>query len=147
MALKKRVRLSVKHVPVNWPSALQLARLLSMTGQVFKILPQEIWHTAIAEGAVPLHGVDADDGFVHLSAAEQLQETLRVHFYGQNNLVVLAFDADDLGVGLRWEAARGGQKFPHYYGVLDTGQVRAKFDVSADGDAFALPQELTKRIA
>ncbi|MEC8132285.1 MAG: DUF952 domain-containing protein [Pseudomonadota bacterium] len=118
-----------------------------MTGQVFKILPQEIWHTAIAEGAVPLLGVDANDGFVHLSAAEQLQETLRVHFYGQNNLMVLAFDADDLGVGLRWEAARGGQKFPHYYGVLDTGQVRAKFDVSADGDAFALPQELTKRIA
>ena len=118
-----------------------------MTGQVFKILPQKIWHTAIAEGAVPLHGVDADDGFVHLSAAEQLHETLRVHFNGQDNLVVLAFDADDLGVGLRWEAARGGQKFPHYYGVLDTGQVRAKFDVSADGDAFALPQELTKRIA
>ena len=147
MALIKRVRLSVKHVPVNWPSALQLARLLLMTGQVFKILPQEIWHTAIAEGLVPLRGVDADDGFVHLSAAEQLQETLRLHFYGQNNLVVLAFDADDLGVGLRWEAARGGQKFPHYYGILDTGQVRAKFDVSADGDAFALPQALARRIA
>ena len=83
-----------------------------MTGQVFKILPQAIWHTAIAEGAVPLHGVDADDGFVHLSAAEQLHETLRVHFNGQDNLVVLAFDADDLGVGLRWEAARGGRSFP-----------------------------------
>ena len=118
-----------------------------MTGQVFKILPQEIWHTAIAEGTVPLHGVDADDGFVHLSAAEQLQETLRVHFNGQDNLVVLVFDVDDLGVNLRWEAGRGGRKFPHYYGVLDIGQVRAKFDVSADGDAFALPQALTKRIA
>ena len=147
MALKKRVRLSVKLVLVNWPSALQLARLLQMTGQVFKILPQGIWLTAIAEGVVPLHGVDADDGFVHLSAAEQLQETLRVHFNGQGNLVVLAFDADDLGVGLRWEAARGGQNFPHYYGVLDTKQVRAKFNVSADGDAFALPQALTRRIA
>mgnify|MGYP001265698787 FL=1 len=110
-------------------------------------MPQEIWHTAIAEGVVPPYGFDADDGFVHLSASRQLRETLRVHFSGQDNLVVLAFDADDLSVGLRWEAARGGQKFPHYYGVLDTGQVRAKFDVSADGDAFALPQALTKRIA
>ena len=52
-------------------------------------MSQEIWHTAIAEGAVPLHGVDADDGFVHLSTAEQLHETLRVHFNGQDNLVVL----------------------------------------------------------
>ena len=110
-------------------------------------MSQEIWHTAIAEGAVPLHGVDADDGFVHLSTGEQLHETLLVHFNGQDNLVVLAFDAGDLGIGLRWEAARGGQKFPHYYGVLDTGQVRAKFDVSADGAAFALPQALTRRIA
>ena len=147
MALKKRVRLSVKLVPVNWPSALQLARLLAMTGQVFKILPQETWHTAIAEGALPLHGVDADDGFVHLSAAGQLRETLHVHFRGQDNLVVLAFDTNDLGVGLRWEAARGGQKFPHYYGVLGTEKVREKFDVAADGKVFALPDALTKRIA
>ena len=107
-------------------------------------MPQKIWHGA--EGAVPLHGVDADDGFVHLSAAEQLHETLRVHFNGQDNLVVLAFDADDLGVGLRWEAAREAEVSP-LYGVLDTGQVRAKFDVSANGDAFALPQALTRRIA
>ena len=118
-----------------------------MTGQVFKILPQDIWRAARAAGTVPLHGADADDGFVHLSAAEQVQETLRVHFAGQDNLVVLAFDTQDLGAGLRWEAARGGRKFPHYYGVLDTGQVRAKFDVSADGDAFVLPQALTRRIA
>ena len=110
-------------------------------------MSQEIWHTAIAEGAVPLHGVDADDGFVHLSTAEQLHETLRVHFNGQDNLVVLAFDADDLGVGLRWEGARGEQKFPHYYGILDIGQVRAKFDVTVDDDAFELPQALTKGVA
>ena len=61
--------------------------------------------------------------------------------------MVLAFDAEYLGVALRWVAARGGQKFPHYYGVLDTGQVRAKLHVSADGDDFALPQALTRRIA
>ena len=118
-----------------------------MTGQVFKILPQDIWRSAIAEGTVPLHGADVGDGFVHLSAAEQVQETLRLHFHGQDNLVVLAFDTQDLGAGLRWEAARGGRKFPHYYGVLKPGQVRATFDVSADGEAFTVPQALTRRIA
>lgn len=118
-----------------------------MTGQVYKILSQEIWRAARAAGTVPLHGVDAEDGFVHLSAGAQLHETLRLHFAGQDNLVVLAFDADDLGAGLRWEASRGGQKFPHYYGVLDTRQVRATFEVSADNADFVLPQALTRRIA
>ncbi|MGB1117707.1 MAG: hypothetical protein ACPG30_03245 [Parvibaculales bacterium] len=31
-----------------------------MTGQVFKILPQDIWRAARAAGTVPLHGADAD---------------------------------------------------------------------------------------
>ena len=93
---------------------------------------------------MPLHGVDADDGFVHLSAAEQLHETLRVHFNGQDNLVVLAFDADDLGAACAGKP-RAGAKFPHYYGVLDTGQVRAKFDVSADGDAFCIAAGTDKK--
>ena len=101
-----------------------------MRGNVYKILSQEIWHAARATGTVPLHGVDAEDGFVHLSAGAQLRETLRLHFAGQDNLVVLAFDADSLGSGLRWETSRGGQKFPHYFGVLRTGQVRATFEVS-----------------
>ena len=118
-----------------------------MTGQVYKILSQEIWRAAVATGTVPLHGVDADDGFVHLSADEQLRETLRLHFAGQDNLVVLAFDAQDLIADLHWESSRGGQKFPHYYGVLSTEQVRATFDVSADNADFVLPQALTGRIA
>ena len=118
-----------------------------MTGQVYKILSQEIWRMARAVGTVPLHGIDSEDGFVHLSAGAQVRETLRLYFAGQDNLVVLAFDADDLGAGLRWEASRGGLKFPHYYGVLITGQVRATFEVSADNADFVLPQALARRIA
>ena len=118
-----------------------------MTGQVYKILSQEIWRAARAAGTVPLHGVDAEDGFVHLSEGAQLRETLRLHFAGQDNLVVLAFGAEDLGAGLRWEASRGGQKFPHYFGVLNIGLARATFEVSADGEAFTLPQALTRRNA
>lgn len=115
-----------------------------MTDQVYKILSQEIWHAARTVGTVPMHGVDAEDGFLHLSTGAQLRETLRLHFAGQDNMVVIAFDVDDLGAGLRWESSRGGQKFPHYYGVLNSGQVRATFEVSAD---FVLPQALAKRIA
>ena len=118
-----------------------------MTGQVYKILSRETWRAARAAGTVPLHGLDAQDGFVHLSTKAQLRETLRLHFVGQDYLVVLAFDADDLEAGLRWEVSRGGQQFTHYYGVLDTGQVRATVEVSGDNADFVLPQALTRRIA
>jgi uncharacterized protein (DUF952 family) len=118
-----------------------------MTGQVYKILPRESWLTAMGQGTVALQGVDEKDGFVHLCTADQLGETLRVHFAGQENLVVLAFDTDDLGAALRWEVSRGGQKFPHFYGRLETRQVRAQYDVSADPAGFILPQALTKRSA
>jgi uncharacterized protein (DUF952 family) len=49
-----------------------------------------------------------------------MQETARRHFAGQRDLVVIAFDSDDLGASLRWERSRGGDLFPHLYGTLPT---------------------------
>jgi uncharacterized protein (DUF952 family) len=67
-------------------------------------------------------GSDADrrDGFIHFSARHQLLETARKHFAGQSGLVLIAFDAQALGPGLRWELSRGGDLFPHLYAPLPT---------------------------
>ena len=118
-----------------------------MTGQVYKILSRETWRAARAAGIVPLHGLDAQDCFVHLSTGAQLRETLRLHFVGQDYLVVLAFDADDLEAGLRWEVSRGDQTFPHYFGVLSTELVRATHEVSGDNADFVMSQALIRRIS
>lgn len=118
-----------------------------MTGDVYKILPRDIWQAFSTEGELRLHGVDARDGFVHLSAADQLQETLQLHFAGHDNLVVAAFAVDGLGEGLRWEASRNGVAFPHYYGVLGMVQVTAHFDISHGPAGHVLPDALTQRIA
>jgi len=61
--------------------------------------------------------VDLADGYIHLSTAEQLAETVDRHFAGQDDLWVAAVDLsaqDDV----RWEKSRGGALFPHLYGVL-----------------------------
>lgn len=67
--------------------------------------------------------MDRADGFIHFSTATQAQETARRHFANQRDLVVVAFDSDDLGASLRWERSRGGALFPHLYGSLPTGLV------------------------
>ena len=85
--------------------------------------------------------IDAKDGYLHLSTAAQLAETLRLHFAGQSGLVLLAVRTTDLGDKLVWEPSRGGQLFPHYYGALPLSAVawEAPLAVGADGSC-SLPK-------
>ncbi len=91
---------------------------------VYKIVPQWIWSRA----GETWEGSDHDqaDGFIHLSAAHQVEGTLRKHFAGQNLLVRLTVDPSRLPHGtLRWEVSRGGARFPHLYGPLPRAAVIA----------------------
>ncbi len=89
-----------------------------MSQLVYKIVDADLWESARQSGSFRGAGIDAEDGFIHLSAANQVQETARLHFAGQANLVLVEFDANQLGNDLRWEASRGGQLFPHFYGEI-----------------------------
>lgn len=62
--------------------------------------------------------VDLADGYVHMSSAGQLTETVDKHFAGQSDLWVAAVDLEALGDALKWEESRGGALFPHLYGPL-----------------------------
>jgi uncharacterized protein (DUF952 family) len=67
--------------------------------------------------------VDLADGYIHLSSASQLTETVEKHIKDITGLVVAAVDLSRLGDTVRWEPSRGGQLFPHIYGVLTTEAV------------------------
>jgi uncharacterized protein (DUF952 family) len=90
---------------------------------VFKILPANEWRQAESAGQFSGSELDRQDGFIHLSAAHQVQTTADRYFAGHNKLVLLTVDADSLGADLRWEVSRGGQLFPHYYGILKRSHV------------------------
>lgn len=62
--------------------------------------------------------IDLADGYIHLSTAQQLDETVDKHFAGQTDLHIAAVDLDAQGETLKWEPSRGGQLFPHIYGPL-----------------------------
>ena len=88
------------------------------------------------------HGSPADiaDGYIHLSCGAQLAATLDRHFSWVDVLMLVAVDLSQLGVTVRWEPARGGQLFPHIYGLLPIGAVLsvATLERSPDG-AVKLP--------
>ena len=70
------------------------------------------------DGRFPGAPADIADGYIHLSCASQLAETWDKHFSGVSGLVLAAVDLSRLGDTVRWELSRGGQSFPHIYGVL-----------------------------
>lgn len=93
-------------------------------GLVFKITTIQAWREAVAGGAFTGSPDDARDGFVHLSAADQVPATAEKYFRSVSDLVLVAFRAEDLTDAVKWEPSRGGALFPHYYGALPTGAAR-----------------------
>src|SRR5882757_7108681 len=89
---------------------------------VYKIVSRAAFDAAAAEGIFPQMPIDLRDGYVHMSTAAQLAETLKLHFAGQSDLVVFAVATSQVS-GLRWENSRGGQLFPHGYGELSRGLI------------------------
>lgn len=91
---------------------------------IFKICEHKEWQQAVAANSYSGSADDVRDGFIHLSSVQQLAGTAAKHFAGRDDLVLVAFDTEDLADSLRWEASRGGQEFPHVYGVLTPAAAR-----------------------
>lgn len=108
---------------------------------IYKIATEQAF--APARGGTHFAGmpIDAADGYIHLSDAAQLPQTLSLHFAGQAGLVLLAVRTADLGAALVWEPSRGGALFPHYYGALPLDAIawEAPIAVAADGSCL-LPE-------
>lgn len=95
-----------------------------MRSTAFKILTADQWTAFEAAGTFTGAPIDIADGYIHMSTAEQLEETLARHFAGQDNLVIAEIDLAALGDTVRWEVSRGDQLFPHVFGVLPIRAVR-----------------------
>jgi uncharacterized protein (DUF952 family) len=88
-----------------------------------KILTADQWAQFQSEGVFTGAPVDLADGYIHMSTADQLGETLAKHFAGQTGLVIATIDLTVLGDALKWEVSRGGALFPHFYGALPMAAV------------------------
>lgn len=107
---------------------------------VYKILSADVWKAADGQ-VVPSMSIDVADGFIHLSTAAQLGETLALHFKNQSELALLAIRVADIEANLVWETSRGGQLFPHVYGQIPQAAVvsMTRVDVSSEGSCDQPP--------
>lgn len=102
----------------------------------YKVLTAEQMATLEREESFAGAPIDLADGYIHLSTAAQLTETVDKHFAGQRDLHVAAVDLGSFGAGLKWEESRGGQLFPHLYGgplLLETVIAYGPLERDADG--------------
>jgi uncharacterized protein (DUF952 family) len=110
---------------------------------VFKLLTPDEGAVFDAKREAPLSRADAADGYVHLSTAAQLAGTAERHFADAPMLWLLAVQAARLGDGLRWEQARGGELFPHFYGRLAAQHVVWSRPLARGPDGrFRVPEEV-----
>ncbi|MGG7517388.1 DUF952 domain-containing protein [Allorhizobium undicola] len=114
-----------------------------MASQIYKILSEALWQASLKQGYFSGAPVDLADGYIHFSTIAQLRETARKHFHGQSGLMLAEIDADRLGDNLKYEPSRGGDLFPHLYGILPLDAVVwvKPLPVDADG-AHQFPEDI-----
>lgn len=108
--------------------------------RIYKIVPGALWRGAEGAGRFAGSAVDLADGYIHFSTALQTEETARRHFHGQENLLLVAFEAGEFGDQLRWEPSRGGALFPHLYATLDPSLALWARPLPWDGTQHIFPE-------
>lgn len=100
--------------------------------KAYKILTAGQWAAWRGRGEFTGAPIDLEDGYIHLSTADQVEETAARHFAGLSDLVLAEVDLDLLGDSVHWEQSRGGQLFPHVYGTIP---------IDAVTDARPIPED------
>jgi uncharacterized protein (DUF952 family) len=116
------------------------AGVAAMTSElIFKIVLRAEWQASTGDYYGSAH--DVADGFLHFSTKAQLSETLRRHYAGSNELMLVAVDPKALGAALKWEYSQSrGENFPHLYAPLSCDAMKWARPITIDAmGRFILP--------
>jgi len=89
---------------------------------IYKIINNEDWKKSKESGVYLGSSKDKEDGYIHFSGEEQVEDTLEKYYSNKKNLVLLKVDTLKLD-HLLWEQASDGNMFPHLYSTLDLSNV------------------------
>ncbi|MEL7490434.1 MAG: DUF952 domain-containing protein [Pseudomonadota bacterium] len=105
---------------------------------VYRLIAAADWDAAQKSGALAYSDIDERDGCFHLSTRAQALETARLYFAGHDDLLALEIAYTEICDACRWEPAdaRGGDLFPHYFGVIDANKVARAIKLEQAGDGY-----------
>jgi len=105
----------------------------SKVGTILHICPRGDWLAALAMGVYQAPSL-VTEGFIHCSRLDQVLQVAN-HFYRDTpDLVLLWIEVELLKSEVRWEAADGGELFPHVYGPIELDAVSAVTQLIPDPD-------------
>ncbi|GLB33675.1 putative protein of unknown function (DUF952) [Lyophyllum shimeji] len=110
---------------------------------IYKLVPPDLIVLPLPE-RLPLSQLDANDGFIHLSTAVQLPETLRRYFANEMKMYILRLEYKHVEKDIRWEDPRGKDPgdigaegiYPHLHngGQLGSEEVEDVFVLERGGE-------------
>lgn len=120
---------------------------MSSWGVAIKIVPKKMWlEQFTAHSRFIGTPLDMRDGYIHLSAPDQVEETANKWFKGQEGLLMVAVDLYRVAGDVKWERSRNNQYFPHVYGAINKESIKWMHDlpVTPDLQSFQYPAEFDK---
>lgn len=103
---------------------------------VYRIALLADWLNALAEGRFASADL-AEEGFIHCAERPQVQGVYDRYYRDRGELILLAVEESRLAATIKRENLRGGAElFPHVYGPIPLGAIRAHalLAVSPDGE-------------
>lgn len=116
---------------------------MSRDRHIYKVLTSDQWKNFQAKGVFTGSPVDIADGYIHMSCASQLKETLDKWYVDQAEVALLQIEASVIEADLKYEISRGGAEFPHLFADLPLSAVKQVWLVSPDAAVYRLPKDLT----
>jgi uncharacterized protein (DUF952 family) len=116
---------------------------MSRDRYIYKVLTLDQWTDFQANNVFTGSPVDLVDGYIHMSCAAQLKETLDKWYKDQVKVALLKIEAAVIERDLKYEVSRGGAEFPHLFADLPMSAVGQVWLVSPDAGVYRLPTDLT----
>tara|TARA_B110000014_G_C19970889_1_gene502607 strand:- start:95 stop:439 length:345 start_codon:yes stop_codon:yes gene_type:complete len=104
---------------------------------IYKICTKLEWEEAKLKGKFNGSKKDLEDGYIHFSDKEQIEDTLKKFFKNQKNLILLKINALELD-HLIYEQSSEGNMFPHLYSSLKVSSICNEYDITLKKDGSHL---------
>ena len=104
----------MKNSPMK-PKLIKMVVSSVIRDKVYKVFTESEWDIFQENGQFKGSTDDLRDGFIHLSAKDQIAGVIERFFAGKHPLYVAEFSDPEFIRRLKWEASTSNDLYPHLY--------------------------------